>query len=101
MLLFTKTKAVETMNIWNCKVKVEIDGHVVVRLGGLIGRVEPMMMMMMPFICSYRNKNYPTVIYPSSGYSGQSGARNSHWVGRRSVLKHIMGHHIRFTILSQ
>jgi hypothetical protein len=23
------------------------------------------MMMMMPFICSYRNKNEPTAIYPS------------------------------------
>jgi hypothetical protein len=23
--------------------------------------------MMMPFICSYRNKNEPTVIYPSLG----------------------------------
>ena len=26
-------------------------------------------MMMMPFICSYRNKNEPTTIYPSLGYS--------------------------------
>ena len=25
--------------------------------------------MMMPFICSYRNKNEPTAIYPSFGYS--------------------------------
>ena len=25
------------------------------------------MMMMMPFICSYRNKNEPTAIYPSLG----------------------------------
>ena len=26
-------------------------------------------MMMMPFNCSYRNKNVPTAIYPSLGYS--------------------------------
>ncbi len=25
--------------------------------------------MMMPFNCSYRNKNEPTAIYPSLGYS--------------------------------
>jgi hypothetical protein len=28
-----------------------------------------MMMMMMPFNCSYRNKNEPSAIYPSLGYS--------------------------------
>ena len=27
------------------------------------------LMMMMPFNCSYRNKNEPTAIYPSLGYS--------------------------------
>jgi hypothetical protein len=27
------------------------------------------MMMMMSFICSFRNKNEPAAIYPSSGYS--------------------------------
>jgi hypothetical protein len=26
------------------------------------------MMMMMPFICSFRNKNEPTAIYPSFGH---------------------------------
>jgi len=31
--------------------------------------VEPQMMMMMPFTCSYRNKSEPTAIYPFLGYS--------------------------------
>jgi hypothetical protein len=30
------------------------------------------MMMMMPFNCSYRNKNEPSAIYPSFGYSPSS-----------------------------
>jgi hypothetical protein len=31
--------------------------------------VSSTVMMMMPFYCSYRNKNEPSAIYPSFGYS--------------------------------
>ena len=31
--------------------------------------VSEIQMMMMPFICSFRNKNEPAAIYPLSGYS--------------------------------
>jgi len=31
--------------------------------------IVPYGMMMMTFICSFRNKNEPTAIYPPSGYS--------------------------------
>jgi hypothetical protein len=35
--------------------------------GAWEARTGPRPMMMLPFICSYRNKNEPTAIYPSLG----------------------------------
>jgi hypothetical protein len=36
------------------------------------------LVMMMPFICSYRNKNEPTAIYPSFGYSPTRKRKEAH-----------------------
>jgi hypothetical protein len=35
------------------------------------------LLMMMPFNCSYRNKNEPSTIYPSLGYSPCKASLNS------------------------
>ncbi len=53
---------------------------------------EKLLMMMMPFNCSYRNKNEPTAIYPSLGYSalygviqGFTSGRFNKWANAKSM----------------
>jgi hypothetical protein len=47
-----------------------------------------MMMMMIPFNCSYRNKNEPTAIYPSLGSCRKEIGERFHVKRRRNPLHH-------------